>query len=101
MDTNTAIVIIIVILAVVAIAGFLRFGRQGSARLQGPGGIGLNVSGTNEPTPGARIADSESSEGGALAEDVTGRGAAIERTKVKDDLIASSSASSQQNDPKV
>ncbi len=92
MNANLMWVLLVLIVAAVVVFSIIRFGQRGRGSISGPGGVKAEFDGSNDPTPGARIFDAESSEGGALAEDETGRGATIERTKVKDDLIAANRA---------
>lgn len=99
MDTNTTVIIIVLILAVVAIFGFIRFGRQGKASVRGPFGTGVDVEGANEPTPGAQIIDSKSRAGGATAEASEGS-ALIRGTEVEKDLTARSGSQSRDDFPK-
>ena len=100
MDTNTAIVIVAAIFTGAVVMAFMRFGRRGRARLKGPAGLSVDVSGSSDPLPAVKIANAESKEGGALAEDRTGRGAVIDGVVVKNDLVASSTAQ-RSNDPKA
>ncbi len=88
MEINLTVVIVVAIVAAVVLAGFFLFRQRANVSAKS-GNKEFSFGGSNDPAPGARIADAESSGGGALAEDETGRGATIERTKVQDDLIAS------------
>jgi hypothetical protein len=51
------------------------------------------------PAPGVRIKGAESTHGGLLAQDQTGRGADVENVKTRDDILVSSTAPKQ--DPKA
>lgn len=109
LDGTTALVIIIVILAVVALAAIWRYRGRIDLSLQ-TGKTGLTVKGENDPTsgkasasgqpsvassapaaakPGVNISDAKSG-GGILAEDKTGQGVNIERVETQKDILASS-----------
>jgi hypothetical protein len=109
LDGTTALVIIIVILAVVALAAIWRYRGRIDLSLQ-TGKTGLTVKGENasapdrtaapnQPTnpgsataaakPGVNIRDAKSG-GGILAEDKTGKGVNIERVETQSDILASS-----------
>ena len=58
MDTNVILVLVVAILAIVAIAGFLRYRASASADISGPKGTGLRFRGSDErhvPTLGEDI----------------------------------------------
>ena len=109
LDGNTALVIVIVALAIVALAAILRYRSRIDLTLQ-TGKTGLTVKGENASAPGQAAAPSQpanpgsapaadkpgvnisdaKSGGGILAEDKTGKGVNIERVETKDDILASS-----------
>lgn len=106
MDSTTALIVIVVIFAIVALAALLRYRRKGEASIE-VGGAKVSVKGENEPAsaqtaakpsaqaasgsaqPGVNVRDATSG-GGLLAEDKTGKGVNIERVETKDDILASS-----------
>ncbi len=93
MDT-TSIVLIIALFAIIIVAGFLIFRRSVRAKIDGPLGIKLDMDASNqepEKKPAISISDAESSGGGILAEDNHGGGVEINKVKVADDIIATSS----------
>ena len=106
MDGTTALIIIVVIFAVVALVAIWRYrGRIKIALGAGPDGASLNVDGENQPaaapadTPaaqpaapqgGARIADAEAGKN-ISARDETGAGASVERAKAKTGSITATS----------
>lgn len=51
MDNNTAIVLVVSVLALVAVAFLLVFRSRGKARFKGPFGIQGTLDGGNEPSP--------------------------------------------------
>ena len=58
MDANAILVLVVAILAIVAIAGFLRYRASASADISGPKGTGLRFRGSDErhvPTLGEDI----------------------------------------------
>jgi len=109
MDSTTALVIIVVIFAVVALVAIWRYRHRIGIDIQaGPAKLGVQgesdpapgknpaegqpVTPTNAPVsdkPGVNIQDAKAG-GGILAEDKTGKGVNIERVETKDDILASS-----------
>jgi hypothetical protein len=109
MNGTTALVIIVVIFAIIALAWMARYRRRGEAQIE-VGGTKVSVKGENDPPPdktivpaqvtapasslapdrpGINIQDAKSG-GGILAEDKTGKGVNVERVETKDDILASS-----------
>jgi len=91
---DSSAIIIIALFAIVIVAAFLVFRQRGRVNIRGPFDTGLELDASNEPTPpspGVRVRDATSEGGGLLAEDGTGRGADVEKVKVKDDILVSSS----------
>ena len=108
MDGTTALVIIVLIFAVVALVAMWRYRRRIGIGIQA-GEAKLDVEGRERPAPGktpselnrlpqrtrprlkpgVNISDAKSG-GGILAEDKTGQGVNIERVETKDDILASS-----------
>jgi hypothetical protein len=109
MNGTTALVVIVVIFAIIALAWMARYRRRGEAQIE-VGSAKVTVKGENEPTPdktaappqvtalaassvsdrpGVNVTDAKSG-GGILAEDKTGRGVNVERVETKDDILASS-----------
>ena len=109
MDGTTALVIIVVIFAVVALVAIWRYRRRIGIDIQaGPAKLGVQGRASPrrarprrkvsqfEPAsvpaadkPGVNITDAKSG-GGILAEDKTGKGVNVERVETKDDILASS-----------
>jgi hypothetical protein len=93
-STSITIVLVIAVFALIVIASFLVFRKRGKVRINAPLGLGLVVDASNQTTekkPAIQINDAESSGGGILAEDNQGNGVEINRVKVVDDIIATSS----------
>ena len=109
MDGTTALIVIVLIFGAIILAVIWRYRHRIQASID-VGGASMSVSGENAPEPaaptdqppapaaepassqpGVRVSDVESSEGGVLADDKTGKGAVVERAKTKDDIIATSS----------
>jgi len=95
MDTTTSVVV--AILACIVVAAFLVYRSKARVSLKGPGGVGLEIDASNQPqtgaaapTPGVQIEDAKTTGGGILAEDQTGKGAAIRHVEAKGDILASS-----------
>ena len=90
----TSIVLIIALFAIILVSGFLIFRRSVRAKIDGPLGMKLHMDASNqspEGKPAIRISEAESSRGGILAEDNHGAGVEINKVKVADDIIATSS----------
>lgn len=89
MDTNTAIILVVALLALVAIGFFAVFRRRGKLKMQGPFNTSLEMQGSNEsgsqPT-GVKGEDLISEEGGLNAHDKTGQGVDIKRAHTKKDI---------------
>jgi len=93
-STSLVIVVVIALFAVVIVAAFLVFRKRGKVKINAPLGIGLEIDATNQTQqkqPAIKISDAESSGGGILAEDHQGGGVEINKVKVADDIIATSS----------
>jgi hypothetical protein len=91
---STSIVLIIALFAIIVVAGFLVFRKSVKAKIDGPLGMKLDMDASNQPSeskPAIRIRDAECSGGGILAEDNHGAGVEINKVKVADDIIATSS----------
>jgi hypothetical protein len=93
-STSITIVLVIAIFALIVVATFLVFRKRGKVKINAPLGLGLEVDASNQTTekkPAIQISDAESTGGGILAEDNQGNGVEINRVKVADDIIATSS----------
>ena len=108
MDAYTAVIIVVIVFAVVALVGLWRYSRRGEVSLEALGAK-VSVKGENEPkakasssqsqtvpgaatpTPGVNVKRVESTAGGLYAQDETGRGASVEDAKTRDDIIVTSS----------
>lgn len=95
MDTTT--IVVVAILACIVVAAFLVYRSKAHVSLKGPGGVGLEIDASNQPTggpaapvPGVQIEDATSKRGGILAEDQTGKGAVVRRVEAEGDILASS-----------
>lgn len=96
MDNNILIAIILVIgLFILLVIGFLaKFRRRAKAEIRGPLNLSLKVEGSDEESnisPGIKIEDANSLEGGLLADDSTGRGVDVKKVKTRDDILITSS----------
>jgi hypothetical protein len=95
MDTNTAVILIVVLFALIIIGAFAVFRRRSKVTIDTVLGK-LEMEHDNEPPappqpqPGVLVENVETSEGGILAEDKTGRGTAVKGAKAKQDILASS-----------
>ncbi len=90
----TSIVLIITLFAIIIVSSFLIFRRRVKAKIDGPLGVKLDIDASNQSPaskPAIRISEAESSGGGILAEDNHGAGVEINKVKVADDIIATSS----------
>ncbi len=90
----TAVVVIVALFAIIVVSGFLVFRKSVKAKIEAPLGMKLDLEASNKTTedkPAIRISDAESSGGGILAEDNQGRGVEINRVRVADDIVATSS----------
>jgi hypothetical protein len=102
--TRFAEIAIVAIFAVICIVAFLIYRGRAKVWLKGPLKTSLNLDASNnapEPAEGARIESSRSRTGGAAAEDYTGKGASIKRTKVERDLKAVARNPEKTNDAKT
>jgi hypothetical protein len=91
---STPVVLIIALFAIIIVSGFLIFRKRVKAKINAPLGMKLELDASNqapENRPAIRIRDAESSGGGILAEDEHGGGVEIDKVKVADDIIATSS----------
>jgi hypothetical protein len=93
-STSIVIVIVIALFALVVVSGFLVFRKRGRVKMNAPLGMKLDFDANNETPekkPAIKISDAESTGGGILAEDNQGGGVEINKVKVADDIIATSS----------
>lgn len=96
MTYNTALVIIIVIalFALIVVSTFHVFRKRGKVKISAPLEMKLDIDTVNqtpEKKPAIKISEAESSDGGILVEDNQGGGVEINKVKVADDIIATSS----------
>lgn len=92
--TSSTVIFIIALFAVVIIAAFLVFRKRGKVKIEAPLGMKLEIDAENqsqEKAAAIKISDAESAGGGILAEDRQGGGIEINKVKVADDIIATSS----------
>ena len=99
MDTTLAVVI--AIFALVVVAAFIVYRQQSRVNIKGPLGTGLELDASNQPAPAVQVEDARSRKGGLLADDQTGRGAAVRRVEVEDDILVSSAPPDQPTAPKA
>jgi hypothetical protein len=87
MDKTTAILIALGILALVFIAFFAVFRKQGQGKIKGPFGMGIEVKGSNvsQPKPGVTVEDAQA-DGSIRATDGTGQGVAAKKLKAGGDI---------------
>jgi hypothetical protein len=93
-STSITILIVIALFALIIVSAFLVFRKRGKVKITAPLGLGLEVDASNQTTEkkaAIQINDAESTGGGILAEDNQGNGVEINRVKVADDIIATSS----------
>lgn len=91
---STSVILIVALFAIVVVSGFLIFRKSVKAKINAPLGMKLDLDASNRTSknkPAIRISDAESSGGGILAEDNQGGGVEINKVKVADDIIATSS----------
>ena len=103
MDTSTAVSVVVALFALVVVGGFLVFRSRSRVDIKTPFGS-LNVEQSNEPPatqPGVVVEDAISRGGGVLAEDRTGKGAAVRRVEAQGDVLASSERPEDRPDPKA
>jgi hypothetical protein len=100
MDTNTAIVVVVGLLAVVAVSFLLVFRGRGKVKLKGPFKTGLEMHGSNDPAPGIRGEDLTSEKGGLTAHDKTGRGVDVKTARTQKDINLILEAPPEDPDPK-
>ena len=103
MDTSTAIFLIIALFAVIVVAIAVR-SKWIRVNIRTPLGAHLDVEASSEaspPPPAVTVEDVESTAGGVLADDHTGRGAKVKGAKAKDDILASSTPPPRDSDPKA
>jgi hypothetical protein len=101
MDQQTASVLALGLIALVAIGFFAVFRQRGSAKVRGPFGTELTVDGSNDPSPAVRVENAKSAAGGLVAEDRTGRGSHITGVEVYGEIRASSAQPEADRDPKA
>ncbi len=90
----TSIILIVALFAIIIVSGFLVFRKSVKAKINAPLGMKMELDASNQITenkPAIRISEAESSGGGILAEDNHGGGVEINKVKVADDIIATSS----------
>jgi hypothetical protein len=104
MDLNTLSVAVIAIFGAIAVAVIFTFRQRTRIGVQGPGGLRLDVEGSNETprmAPGVHVEDATSHEGKLHAADATGRGAEVIRVSTRGDIDVSSTPPAAVQDPKV
>ena len=101
MDKITAMVVVTVILALVVVAFFAVFRSKGKAKIKGPWGMGIDVTGSNEPRQTAGVKIEGAKAAGNIRADNAGPGG-IDLSKVKagGDITATNSRSGGQPPPK-
>ena len=99
MDTTLAVVI--AIFALVVVAAFIVYRQQSRVNIKGPLGTGLELDASNQPAPAVQVEDAKSRKGGLVADDQTGRGAAVRRVEVEGDILASSTPPEEPPAPKA
>ena len=93
-STSLVIIVVIALFALIVVSGFLVFRKRGKVKISAPLGMKLDIDASNQTSdkkPAIKITEAESSGGGILAEDNQGGGVEINKVKVADDIIASSS----------
>jgi hypothetical protein len=102
MDTNTAILIALLVLALVAIIALILFRQRASAEIDTPLGK-LRVQGDNTtaaaPTPGAATVEQAQSGGNITAAARTGGNATVRDAKAKGDTAATTENPTPKADP--
>lgn len=103
MDTNTAIVLVVALLALVAVAFFIVFRRRGKAGFKGPFGIEGSLDGGNDPPPPAgQIKGKDLKAGGNLsAVNKAGGNVNVEGAQSKGDLSLAVQSPGKTTDPKA
>ena len=98
MDTTT--IVVIAIFACIVVAAFLVFRSRVIVVIKSLfGSVSIDASNpppAAPPAPGVVIEDAKTTRGGILAEDETGKGAAVRRVEAQGDILASS-----KQDPKA
>ena len=103
MDTNTATVLVVALLALVAIGFIVIFRRHTKMRFRGPFKTRLEMEGSNEPSaprPGVQAEDVTSETGGLTADDETGRGVAVKKARAQKDIKLTAKSPPGQQAPK-
>jgi hypothetical protein len=93
-STSLVIIVVIALFALIVVSAFLVFRKRGKVKINAPLGMKLEIDGANqtaERKAAIKISEAESLGGGILAEDNQGGGVEINKVKVADDIIASSS----------
>jgi hypothetical protein len=99
MDKNTVVVVIIALFALVLIVALIAFRNRVRGSIEGPGNTRMSIDASNpQPTLGATVEDARSRGGSVIADDLTGRGAAVRRAEAEKDIKATSREGS---DPKA
>jgi hypothetical protein len=101
MDNNAVLVVVIALFALVLIVALLAFRKRVRGSIKGPMDTGVSFDATNPPPAlGATVEDARSTGGSVVAEDLTGRGAAVRRAEAQKDIKATSQ-SQEDSDPKA
>jgi hypothetical protein len=101
MDNNTVLVVVIALFALVLIVALIAFRKRVRGSIEGPMGTKMRLDASNPQTPlGATIEDAKSHGGNVIADDQTGRGAAVRRAEAQQDIKATS-RSYEDSDPKA
>ena len=93
MDNNTVLVLVLVValFALILIVALLRFRKNVKGSIEGPLKTKLSIDASNpQPTLGATVEDAKSRGGSVIADDLTGRGAAVRRAEAEKDIKATS-----------
>jgi hypothetical protein len=99
MTSVEAGVLIVVVLAALGVVALLVFRRSAKVKLKGPGGIGVDIDGSNQARPAISAKDLKSKGGGLAVSESTGQGMEIEKVEVAKDIVLSSS--NKASDPKA
>ncbi len=97
MNNGTTVILALTLLVALGIGTYIFAKRKGGAqknkaRLRGPFGMAIATESSSEVTPGVRIHDATSEEGGLAAEDKTGRGVDVRKLKTKHDIKITNAA---------
>jgi hypothetical protein len=103
MDTTTATIIIVALFALISVGGFVVYRQRSNVDVKTPPGS-LKMNSSNDPPPqqpGVTIENATSRGGGIMAEDKTGRGAAMRGVEAEKDIRGSSQMPDSPTDPKA